>query len=386
MKDSRQVEVAIKTLKDHRTANAHCIREFLDEATIMRNLHHPNVLPLLGVVLEEQSCFVLLPFMENGDLRSFVSSVEFNLKKFTALILDVTDGMAYLSDRKFIHRDLAARNCMVDASEKVLIGDFGLARDIYAKDYYQLADKKRPLPIKWMAPECIDKGIFSNKSDVWAFAVLMWELFTQGAKPYALVRNYDMGNYLKDGNRLGQPENCPDEMYGLMRKCWRTDPVERPTFYNIQVDLRWIEKTSIIESQHPLTEAKLDIGMSHQEGSAIATVISIDEKGPFQNFGLNSISSDEIENGQVLASAAKQQQICLDTTSETMNRLPAMAPKAMPRLHTKHQARQRVGESECPEEMCATRSHHQETESQHVVYSDDYVPPRKCCYSNEVHT
>lgn len=54
----------------------------------------------------------------------------------------------------------------VDASEKVLIGDFGLARDIYAKDYYQLADKKRPLPIKWMAPECIDKGIFSNKSDV----------------------------------------------------------------------------------------------------------------------------------------------------------------------------------------------------------------------------
>ena len=54
----------------------------------------------------------------------------------------------------------------VDSEEVVKIADFGLARDIYEKDYYAVEDRRRPMPIKWMAPECLDTFKFDSRSDV----------------------------------------------------------------------------------------------------------------------------------------------------------------------------------------------------------------------------
>ncbi|KAK8773288.1 hypothetical protein V5799_012180 [Amblyomma americanum] len=73
--------------------------------------------------------------------------------------------MKYLSDIRFVHRDLAARNCMLSEDFVVRVADFGLSRDIYEKDYYS-SDNKTKLPVKWMAPESLEKGIYSYKSDV----------------------------------------------------------------------------------------------------------------------------------------------------------------------------------------------------------------------------
>lgn len=56
--------------------------------------------------------------------------------------------------------------CRVDSNDVVKIGDFGLSRDIYKQDYYKIKDKTRPLPVKWMALECLESHKFSTKSDV----------------------------------------------------------------------------------------------------------------------------------------------------------------------------------------------------------------------------
>ena len=66
--------------------------------------------------------------------------------------------MAYLSKHRYVHRDLAARNCMLDGILCVKIGDFGLSRDVYQNDYYRSDDHKCYLPVKWMAPESLQKG------------------------------------------------------------------------------------------------------------------------------------------------------------------------------------------------------------------------------------
>lgn len=70
-------------------------------------------------------------------------------------------------------RDLAARNCLVsckgyeDAKCRIVkIGDFGLARDIYKSDYYR-KEGEGLLPVRWMAPEALIDGLFTNSSDIW---------------------------------------------------------------------------------------------------------------------------------------------------------------------------------------------------------------------------
>ena len=60
---------------------------------------------------------------------------------------------------------------------QVKIGDFGLARNMHDKDYYRGGGS---LPIRWMAPESLKEDKFTTKSDVWAFGILIWEIFTLG--------------------------------------------------------------------------------------------------------------------------------------------------------------------------------------------------------------
>jgi serine/threonine protein kinase len=75
--------------------------------------------------------------------------------------------MQYLHSQRFVHRDLAARNCMVAENPKVIkVGDFGMARDVYSTDYY-VKRGRGPMPIRWMAPESLQDGIFTFITDVW---------------------------------------------------------------------------------------------------------------------------------------------------------------------------------------------------------------------------
>jgi serine/threonine protein kinase len=147
--------------------------------------------------------------------------------------------MLFLSKQHFIHRDLAARNCFLDENVSVKIGDFGLSRDIYEKDYYRSLNK-RPMPVKWMAPESIEKEFFNIKTDVWSFGVLVWEIFTRGVNPYPGIENFDVLRYLNEGKRLFKPINCPPIMYELLLKCWANESELRPNFSQIVQEIEII--------------------------------------------------------------------------------------------------------------------------------------------------
>ena len=229
--------VAVKTMRGD--TNMDSIEEFLKEAIVMKNFKHPNILPLLGVVIKENIPNVILPFMDNGDLRIFISNEKnrFTVRELVTFGLDVAQGMSYLEDQRFVHRDLAARNCMVDKEKRILIAHFGLARDIHVADYYRVEDKSRPLPIRWMAIESIELQRFTTKSDVWSFGIVLWELLSRGMKPYPGVDNLDIRQFLKRGNRLEQPSHSPPELYQVMKKCWETRAEDRPTFHQLVVIL-----------------------------------------------------------------------------------------------------------------------------------------------------
>lgn len=176
----KSIEVAIKVLRDQNIASMH---EFLYEANRMKEFSHSNVLSLIGVAWDPVwKAMVLLPYMKNGDLKSYISN-EKNRPTVRQLItwgIQVADGMEYLSSLKFVHRDLATRNCMLDENLVCRISDFGLSRDVIDRDYYlvprtAVTKEKdgqviqippRRLPIRWLSPESIESSKYTVQSDV----------------------------------------------------------------------------------------------------------------------------------------------------------------------------------------------------------------------------
>ncbi|GFR72269.1 tyrosine-protein kinase receptor [Elysia marginata] len=236
---SGETRCAVKTLRKSASENEK--EEFLKEALLMKNFQHEHILGLLGVCLDNDPQFIIMELMEGGDLLSFLrscratstQSVQLLLPDLVKVCVHVARGCKYLEDMHFVHRDLAARNCLVSTKNPktmtVKIGDFGLARDIYKNDYYR-KEGEGLLPVRWMSPESLVDGFFTTQSDIWAFGILMWEVVTLGQKPYPARNNIEVLHFVRDQGKPERPDNCADEMYGLMKECWSFNADDRPSF------------------------------------------------------------------------------------------------------------------------------------------------------------
>ncbi|CAL1528842.1 unnamed protein product [Lymnaea stagnalis] len=335
--------VAIKALQDP-FSNSIDLLGFLQEALIMKDFHHPHVMGLVGLAEKEPGVpYVILPFMDKGDLLTYVRdpAVSLTLHDVIKFCADIADGMDYLSSLKCVHRDLAARNCMLDTGNRVKVADFGLCRDIYEKGYYTSNNKKK-LPIRWMALESIEHGAYSTKSDVWSLGVVLWELLTRGLTPYPGVDGWDVVNFLRR-RRLPPPYFCPESLYNLMMVCWANDPIKRPTFGIIKSELLLLigqnssgvsfpgpshDKTSI--QQDDLVSVKGNASKHVKRGKGLHKGFDIqDTSAGVLNkksaLGKTTLNSRKVSREQVM----KLRPSCADESEASRDVLPALTGDAL---------------------------------------------------------
>uniref|UniRef100_A0A673WDJ6 non-specific protein-tyrosine kinase n=1 Tax=Salmo trutta TaxID=8032 RepID=A0A673WDJ6_SALTR len=232
--NGERLSVAVKTCKD---CSPDIMEKFMSEAVIMKNLKHPHIVSLIGVI-EEDPVWIVMELYQYGELGNYLEENKHKLTNITLVLfsLQICKALVYLEGINMVHRDIAVRNVLVATADCVRLGDFGLSRYIEEEEYYKASVSR--LPIKWMAPESINFRRFTTASDVWMFAVCMWEILSRGQQPFFWLENRDVIIQLEQGIRLPKPDDCPPALYSLMTRCWSYNPRERPSFTELVVKIR----------------------------------------------------------------------------------------------------------------------------------------------------
>lgn len=244
-----KVKVACKELK-----NDHNDKELENEIRILMNLRHPYIVACYGIYkyneIGREHKFIVMEYLPESSLDKFLKRSDIrnklNISDLISLCTTTVIGMKYLEDRNIIHRDLAGRNLLVfeqDQKYIIKITDFGMGKQIEQDIIDYKEENSLTIAIKWSAPEVILQRIYSNKSDVWSFGIVLWEIFSWGESPYNNLSNKDTITWVMKGHRLAKPENCPEPIYNIMKNsCWNHNPQNRFSFKSLYNLLRKIEK------------------------------------------------------------------------------------------------------------------------------------------------
>ncbi|XP_050419967.1 discoidin domain-containing receptor 2-like isoform X2 [Adelges cooleyi] len=229
-------------------------QEVMRETKCLYTVRDPNVARIVGVCTPDEPLCIIQEYCEYGDLPAFLKmqtseSTEahptINYGCLLYFATQIASGMKHLEGKGFVHRDLAARNCLVGKNYSLKVSDHAMYCSQYDSDYY-VSDTKSRLPIRWMSWESLLMGKYTSKSDVWSFAVTLWEiLMFCSHQPLAELTNEQVVEntnhmYLINGKHryVEPPVSCPREMYELMAECWKRDDADRPKFSEIHLFLQ----------------------------------------------------------------------------------------------------------------------------------------------------
>lgn len=208
--------------------------DYKKEIDIMRRLRHPNVLLFMGACYSQERLAIVTEYLPRGSLFKILhrSNQMLDIRKRLKMALDVAKGMNYLHRRHppIVHHDLKSSNLLVDKNWTVKVGDFGLSK---LKNATFLTAKSGGGTPQWMAPEVLRNDPSNEKSDVFSFGVILWELMTLKI-PWASLNSLQVVGVVGFmDRRLEIPENLDPRISSIITDCWQSNPGARPSFQDI---------------------------------------------------------------------------------------------------------------------------------------------------------
>ena len=214
---------------------------FMQEKNALAQIAHCNIIRLIDYS-ETESLELIFEYAEKGNLLNCLKSSAntFSNSKLLMISAGVAHGMSELEKCGIIHCDVLAKSILMDSYFVCKVASFSKAQCLKPGEssYVPPSNVSVMVPIKWAAPEILNKRKFSIKSDVWAFAVLLSEVFSQGNTPYPNMDNAEVKSAVQKGIKMAQPSRCPNEVYEVMKCCFELDAKNRPSFGTIYEQLK----------------------------------------------------------------------------------------------------------------------------------------------------
>lgn len=271
----RDTTVAVKKLKSQKIDN---IDQFQAEISIMAHLRHPNIVLFMGASFDPP--FIVTEYLDGGDLHDVIEGYEERLKSKVEpplndvlnLAIGIARGMSWLhkSLPPIIHKDLKPKNIMLDSNRIPKIIDFGLSEEQKTKE---LESRKVSGSASWMAPEMLKGENFTEKIDVFAFGIILWQLASGSSVVYDTSKYDNMSPYqafqtfISDITEKRMRPTIPSflhqepEIVNLIQQCWDPDPLVRPSFSSILKSLVRINLTHTLKDDNAIKLWKTKFGL-----------------------------------------------------------------------------------------------------------------------------
>ncbi|KAF8326171.1 kinase-like domain-containing protein [Amanita rubescens] len=253
----RGTVVALKELYKNGANNL----AFCREALMWGSLEHILVLPFIGIYEEEGgTAFLVSPYMKNGTLAQWRKNTNPSIAQITERMLEVAQGMEYIHSEGVVHGDIRGENVLLDADFRVQIADLGLTRLLDATNTQSGAKH-----INFSAPElfgCLEDvddsdpsaedPLRTQMSDVYAFGCIYYEIHYDRI-PFAGRQEIQIVTLVSRGKRPPRQNEPPlsDEAWKLIKQCWATEPLKRPTMKDVTEQMM-----AISQSVSPPTSAR----------------------------------------------------------------------------------------------------------------------------------
>jgi serine/threonine-protein kinase len=192
-------QIAIKVLPDHFLNDRRRSRYLEREVEIARKLKHPNVIDIYGMHSQNGIGYLLMEYMDAGNLRPYIESKILSLYEVINLILQICAGMHYIHNHKLedghfhsiIHRDIKPENILLSTKGRLKVADFGLS--VPENSWSLLRPKSRAGTPFYMSPEQLRGEPLDIRTDIFSFGLVTYELLT-GQLPH---KTHDKELYMK---------------------------------------------------------------------------------------------------------------------------------------------------------------------------------------------